>query len=102
MHLHCQTGGKLDWREDIQAFVPRADRPQILTIGAAVGTFATDDARFDALVAARGDRPALRAQDPVRKAWPQFGQSRRAWVDFQNDVTVKDVELAGRANARGS
>ncbi len=100
VHLHCQTGGKLDWREDIQGFVPRADRPQILTIGAAAGTFATDDARSDALIAARGDRPALRAQDPVRKAWPRLGQPRRAWVDFQNDVTVKDVEIAGRENMR--
>jgi sarcosine oxidase subunit alpha len=100
VHLHCQTGGKLDWRDDIQGFVPRADRPQIITIGAAAGTYPTEDARSDAFTAARGERPALRTQAPVRKAWPRLGQPRRAWVDFQNDVTVKDVELAGRENMR--
>jgi sarcosine oxidase subunit alpha len=100
VHLHCQTGGKLDWREDIQGFVPRADRPQLLTIGAAAGTFATDDARADALTAAQGEHPLTRTQSPARKAWPRLGQPRRAWVDFQNDVTVKDVEIAGRENMR--
>lgn len=27
VHLHCQAGGKLDWREDIQAFTPAPTGP---------------------------------------------------------------------------
>lgn len=98
VHLHGQTGGRLDWREDIQGFVPRADRPWMLTVGAAGGTFATDDVRADARLAARGERPAPRRQAAVRKAWPRLDLQRRAFVDFQNDVTIKDVELAAREN----
>jgi sarcosine oxidase subunit alpha len=30
--------------------------------------------------------------------WPQPGSKGRAWIDLQNDVTLKDVELAAREN----
>lgn len=101
VHLHSQTGGKLDWRDDLQAFVPRPDRPSIIAIGAAAGQYDPDRARQDALVAARGDRPAPReAGRPVRAAWPRLEAKGRQWVDFQNDVTVKDVVLAHRENFR--
>ena len=34
----------------------------------------------------------------VSPAWPEPGQKGRVWIDFQNDVTAKDVELAAREN----
>lgn len=96
VHLHSQTGGKLDWRDDLQAFVPRADRPGLIAIGAAAGQYDADRAREDALRAARGERPAPAPASSRRAAWPRLGLKGRQWVDFQNDVTVKDVELAHR------
>jgi sarcosine oxidase subunit alpha len=51
-------------------------------------TFA--DLGFAALVA-----PAPYAITP---AWPEPGQKGRVWVDYQHDVTAKDVELAAREN----
>ena len=34
----------------------------------------------------------------ISPAWPEPGQKGRVWIDFQNDVTAKDVELAAREN----
>lgn len=100
VHLHCQTAGKLEWRKDIQAFVPRLGNPAMITVGSAAGTYHLDDARQDASTAARGIIPARRKAEPVPVAWPKPGLKRRAWVDFQNDVTTKDIELAGRENMK--
>jgi sarcosine oxidase subunit alpha len=34
----------------------------------------------------------------ISPAWPAPGQKGRVWIDYQNDVTAKDVELAAREN----
>ena len=36
----------------------------------------------------------------IEPAWPGRAGKARQWIDFQNDVTVKDVELAARENFR--
>ena len=71
VHLHSQVGGKLDWRADIQAFVPGATLQSIVTIGSAAGE----------VEAIAPDTAAL--ADP-----------KSSFIDFQNDVTAADVDLA--------
>ncbi|WP_404366732.1 2Fe-2S iron-sulfur cluster-binding protein [Sphingomonas sp. MMS24-J45] len=71
VHLHSQAGGKLDWREEVQAFVPGAT-PQVIT---SVG-------------AAAGDIPEIA---PLPADLPD---PKHSFVDFQNDVTAADIDLA--------
>ena len=69
VHLHMQAGGTLDWNEAAQAFVPAASRQNVRTIGGAV--------------------------DPVPALMlPPAGAPKKSFVDFQNDVTLADVDLA--------
>ena len=53
--------------------------------------------------ARRGPAGAEDAPAAVGALWQVEGRGGRAWLDLQNDVTVKDVELAARENyARSS
>ena len=79
VHLFCQAKGKLRYDEAIAAFVPGAPVDGISLAGAAAGDF--------------GDYA-------IAPAWPNPGAKGRQWIDFQNDVTLKDVELAARENFR--
>jgi methylglutamate dehydrogenase subunit C len=69
VHLHMQAGGKLDWNEAAQAFTPGSAPQALTTIGDAAS-------------------PA-----PVFTA-PPVGDPRKSFIDFQNDVTLADVDLA--------
>ncbi|MEL6208007.1 MAG: glycine cleavage T C-terminal barrel domain-containing protein, partial [Pseudomonadota bacterium] len=103
VHLHCQAGGKLDWRTDIDALVPRAGTSPLKAVGAAAGTFGLAASLEEGHRVAGGDGPAPRAEGatwhiaPVR---PDPSLTGRQWVDLQNDVTVKDVALAAREGYR--
>jgi methylglutamate dehydrogenase subunit C len=69
VHLHMQAGGTLDWNETTQAFVPATSRQNVTTIGGA----------------ASPDRVFTRAP---------AGNPKKSFIDFQNDVTLADVDLA--------
>ena len=71
VHLHSQAGGKLDWREDVQAFVPGVSPQAVTSVGAAAG-----------------DIPAIAATPAA------LPDSKHSFIDFQNDVTAADVDLA--------
>ncbi|MCL4744005.1 MAG: (2Fe-2S)-binding protein [Burkholderiaceae bacterium] len=101
VHLHCQAGGKLDWRDDLLAFVPRPGIARIDTVGAAAGEFTVDEALASGAGAGSGAgtaTPASRRAYDVQPAWPRPGAEGRQWVDFQSDVTTGDIELAAREN----
>ena len=99
VHLHCQAGGKLDWRADILAFVPRSDLEDVWTIGAAAGEFNLARALESAFESASGRRTKLGDRSwHLQSAWPIPNSKGRQWIDFQNDVTLKDIELAAREN----
>ncbi len=113
VHLSCHMNGRPVWREDIAAFVPAEGAvPGLIPAGACAGVFSTRGC-LEAGVRAAGEAladlgmqaPAFtvpEAEDaPYRLAplWAVPGRGR-AWLDFQNDVTVKDVTLAARENYR--
>ncbi|MDP4032073.1 MAG: sarcosine oxidase subunit alpha family protein [Pseudorhodobacter sp.] len=111
LHLTCHMGGRPVWQGDIAAFVPTAGAVANLTAaGAANGAFATADclaqgqaaaiAALQALgrTAAAADLPLADASAyAIQALWAVPGKGR-AWLDFANDVTVKDVQLAAREN----
>ncbi len=113
VHLTCHMNGRPEWREDIASFVPRSGMiPGMLTAGACHGTFSTHGALIDGRKAAQETLEALgkravncdipQAEDaPIRMSplWA-VGGTGRAWLDFQNDVTVKDVKQAAKENFR--
>ncbi|MCF8471839.1 MAG: (2Fe-2S)-binding protein [Sphingomonadaceae bacterium] len=69
VHLHMQAGGTLDWNEDAQAFIPASSRQNVTTIGGAADP------------------------QPIFKMVP-VSSPNKSFIDFQNDVTLADVDLA--------
>lgn len=117
LHLTCHQNGRPAWDDRLATFLPVPGAvPGLAAAGAARGRFSTAACLADGLAAAGEALQALgrkapkmklpRAEDePVRIApcWAVEGRGRfggRAWLDLQNDVTVKDVELAARENFR--
>ncbi|NVK35186.1 MAG: sarcosine oxidase subunit alpha family protein [Rhodobacteraceae bacterium] len=106
--LTCHQRGRPQWDPAIAAFVPDNVLPQGMSVaGAAKGVFSTQGALVsgaEAAVRALGElgreahMPALpEAEDaPIQvQAFWHVGEGKgRGWLDFQNDVTVKDVKLA--------
>ncbi|MGC3936443.1 sarcosine oxidase subunit alpha family protein [Roseobacter sp. EG26] len=115
VHLTCHMNGRPTWREDIASFVPTPDSiPGLKAAGACNGTFGTSEcfaAGSDAartvlkelkLKAPRVDLPVASDADDgfgITPLWAVPGKGR-AWLDFQNDVTVKDIKQAATENFR--
>jgi methylglutamate dehydrogenase subunit C len=114
VHLTCHMNGRPVWREDIAAFVPAPGAiPGLHPAGAANGVFSTAGCLADGVRAAGAalealgregpaGRPAPKAEDgayALKPFWQVPGKGR-AWLDFQNDVTVKDIGLAAQENFR--
>ncbi|MEH3118201.1 MAG: 2Fe-2S iron-sulfur cluster-binding protein [Methylorubrum populi] len=107
IHLYCQAQGRLAWNDGILGFVPDGLLPGVKAVGAASGRFdlpaILDDVR-DVLggVGIAVTLPRLsggaRADTGIVAAWPRPKTKGRVWIDLQNDVTAKDVELAAREN----
>ncbi|WP_119254605.1 sarcosine oxidase subunit alpha family protein [Shinella zoogloeoides] len=113
IHLASHHRGRPVWDEARQTFLPGDNLPDGMTVaGAAAGKGGTAAAMASG---AEAGVAALRALN-VRAAMPSLPRSRdqeakmealwhvpgkgRAWVDFQNDVTVKDIKLAHQENMR--
>ncbi|MBE0691880.1 MAG: sarcosine oxidase subunit alpha family protein, partial [Aquamicrobium sp.] len=79
VHLFCQARGRLRYDDAVCAFVPGDPVEGLSVTGAAAGDF--------------GDYA-------ISPAWPKPDARGRHWIDFQNDVTLKDVALAARENFR--
>lgn len=99
VHLWRHAGGKLCWDDAMACFVPAKGPDWMAAIGAANGTFGMDDALAEARAKAAGDTsPARRLEYRATPPVPVTGSKKRQWIDFQHDVTFKDVELAAREN----
>ncbi|MFQ6553180.1 sarcosine oxidase subunit alpha family protein [Aestuariibius insulae] len=111
VHLTCHMNGRPVWDEAIQSFIPQEDAiPGMRVAGAAGGVFSTAGCLASGFEAAKGALDALakrvvpvavpRARDGhyrISPLWVVEGPGR-AWLDQQNDVTVKDVRLAAQEN----
>ncbi|MEQ5870411.1 sarcosine oxidase subunit alpha family protein [Sagittula sp. NFXS13] len=119
VHLWSHNGGKLTWDADKAFFKPDPSRapigddgqPNVITAGAASGHLrlkelledadkagkmsAGLDAVSDAPMGTDADEVAL---EPVwlMPSGAHYGLRLKAWLDFQNDVKVSDVQLAAR------
>ena len=109
VHLTCHMNGRPRWSPDLVAFVPSDGAiPGMLVAGAANGTFSTHgclgagaSAARDALAALDMAAPEVAipvAEDAPYRIAPLFAVpgKGRAWLDFANDVTVKDVALSAQ------
>ncbi|MFQ6549746.1 sarcosine oxidase subunit alpha family protein [Aestuariibius sp. 2305UL40-4] len=113
VHLTCHLGARPVWDEGIAAFVPKEGAvPGMRVAGAAAGEFSTAGCLSGGAEAARGALEDLGVSAPsvalpkagdgayeIAPLWVVEGKGR-AWLDLQNDVTVKDVRLAARENFR--
>jgi sarcosine oxidase subunit alpha len=126
VHLYSQSRGKLRWDEALTAFVPDAPAERVRCAGACRGVFALEAALADGAAAGaaaaqeaatrRGMRPPGAIAPPApRAAGAGAGDGTgglagalpgprarrgRAFVDWQNDVTSKDLALAMREGFR--
>jgi methylglutamate dehydrogenase subunit C len=109
VNIHSHHRSRPVYDASIAAFVPGADGPPGLVVaGAAAGVFSTHGALRtgrDAAIAALGlngaapDLPAAEdAPARITPLWHVAHGKGRAWIDQQNDVTVKDIKLAQQEN----
>jgi len=113
VHLTCHHRGRPVWQDDIAAFVPGDGGPAGLAVaGAARGIFSTAGALADGqaqaiaqlaeigITAAESKMPEAESDDiNITPMW-HVGGTKRAWLDQQNDVTVKDIRQAHQENFR--
>jgi len=111
VHLTCHMNGRPEWDSRLAAFVPRAGAvPGMHVAGAAAGLFSTLGCLTSgAAVAAEAlgvlGHKAVPLAVPAAEDWPydifpvwEVKGKGRAWLDFANDVTTKDVRLAAKEN----
>jgi methylglutamate dehydrogenase subunit C len=115
VHLHMQAGGTLDWNEAAQAFVPATSRQNVTTIGGAallssplggeerVGLAPQEPSNSwrggsaepsPPLPLRLGDMSPSLAPSPARGEGQIRPNPKKSFIDFQNDVTLADVDLA--------
>jgi len=107
VQLATHHGGRPVWDETIAALVPGATPPGMSVVGAAAGQFTTqtawsEGAQAGIATAAAGGFAAAPLELPaaplestaIVPLWQVAGAGGTAFVDFQNDVTVKDIRLA--------
>jgi sarcosine oxidase subunit alpha len=114
LHLTSHHRGRPRWHEPIAGFIPGTELPGAmsvagaangkLTLGAALreGHNAGLSALKDLGFKPKKSRPP-KAEDEaadISAFWHVAETRARAWVDLQNDVTVKDVKLAHQEGLR--
>ncbi len=114
VHLTCHHRGRPQWQEDIAAFVPGGDLPPGMSVaGAASGTLTLGNILKEAHALAQQAISAVgkaASSDVAPIADNELSNTSavchvnhgasRAWLDLQNDVTVKDVQLAHQEGFR--
>jgi sarcosine oxidase subunit alpha len=99
MHLYGQARGRLRYDETRAALLPLGEVANLTVAGAANGAFTLAEALREGHEAGGGGDAAPNApagRYTVQAAWPKADDEGRRWIDFQNDVTLKDVALAAR------
>ncbi len=114
VHLTCHQRGKPQWRDDINAFVPGGTLPSGMQVaGAANGALSLGAALRDGADCAARTLADLGIKSKASKAptasdeahrssayWHVPESRPRAWLDMQNDVTVKDIKQSYKEGFR--
>ena len=114
VHLTCHLGARPVWDEGREMFLPRPDAvPGMTAAGACNGAMSTADCLREGAEAAKAALKALGLRAPRGPAMPvactDAGQGQalwhvpgkgRAWLDFANDVTTKDVAQSAQEGFR--
>ncbi|MBT8153663.1 sarcosine oxidase subunit alpha family protein [Epibacterium ulvae] len=113
VHLASHHRGRPVWDEGRLAFVPSEAGPfGLIPAGAARGHGSTQAALSDGVEAATKALnqlevtpvtpaiPLALEESQAQEAFWHVPGKKRAWVDFQNDVTVKDIKLAHQENMK--
>ena len=111
LHLTCHMNGRPTWDEKILSFVPESGAiPNMAVVGAANGLmdthscFASAQKEVDLIIKTSG-KTAKKKRLPkveitkyeISPKWSVEGKGR-AWLDYQNDVTVKDIQQSVQEN----
>jgi len=112
VHLTCHMNGRPTWNAQIASFVPTPESiPGLVTAGACNGAFSTADCLAEGAAVAADVASGLGLQPKVTvpsadstayaitPLWSVEGKGRK-WIDFQNDVHIKDIKLAAQENFR--
>ena len=112
VHLTCHMNGRPTWDADLLSFVPTPGAvPDMSVAGAAAGQMGHEACLISGAETARDvvaglgftatlDVPsAENTPYRIEALWQVEGKGRK-WLDFQNDVHVKDIDLAARENFR--
>ena len=96
VHLFSQSRGKLQWDEDLQAFVPGEPAERTHAVGACRGVLD--------LAAVLGAGHSVATLNAGRRGYvgalPAQPGATKAFVDWQHDVTSRDLQLATREGFR--
>jgi methylglutamate dehydrogenase subunit C len=102
VNLMCHRGAKPTWNERIAAFLPPDVGPQFVAVGAAAGHLHLSEALSDGASAGtlKGKGPSVpKCRDETYTITPMWWVKEsvgKAFVDYQNDATAKDLPLAAR------
>ena len=122
VHLFSQSRGKLAWDESIQAFIPSRSAERERSVGASRGigdlARALEDGAIAGADAMEPSKAAVSPSDGADRRYTVEASTRRtgaklgalpavhppgklkAFVDFQHDVTVRDLKLATQEGFR--
>ncbi|MEE9314758.1 MAG: sarcosine oxidase subunit alpha [Rhizobiaceae bacterium] len=102
LHLYSQSRGKPEWDEATQRFLPGVSPQNCASVGGCNGTDDLADVFTEAAKAVGGKASKVKITDDVSTSGGFIGATGtsadkgKAFVDFQNDVTAKDIALAVR------
>jgi sarcosine oxidase subunit alpha len=106
VNLACHRGGKPRWDETILGFVPPDVGPGFVAAGSAAGHMLLSQCLADGARAGtlKGKAPSVpKCRDEAYAAAPLWwvkGGHGKAFIDYQNDATAKDLPLAAREGYR--
>ncbi|MBB2673154.1 UNVERIFIED_ORG: sarcosine oxidase subunit alpha [Rhizobium esperanzae] len=108
IHLACHRGGKPQWSDEAAAFLAPAAQDGLAVAGSAAGlqeiTACLGDGAAKAaaalqtigLIAEPAFAVVSQRAAPTKPLWSVKGSKGKAFVDYQNDVHLKDLGLAVR------
>ena len=98
IHLFMHNNGKIRWDEHTDSFLPTDQTKKLSVIGAANGNYEINSILQEAITAG-GGKPSgdlehiKKSQNKIFPFRPVSDNPKLTWIDFQNDVTLSDINL---------